>query len=134
MRGEQHNTVFRKVCQQIAQAHALFWVQPGSGLVQHQYFRFIQQRLGNAKALLHSAGKCFYPLFRHPGQRHFFQKLRRLLLCLRPGQALQRRNIKQKILRGVFRVIAEILRKIAQQIPVARVHGIDAFAIQQHFA
>ena len=55
VRGEDDDAFSRQIREQVAEADALFGVEPDGGFIDDEQLRVVEQRLGDADALLHPA-------------------------------------------------------------------------------
>ena len=93
MGGQDDNLFLCEIGYQIAEAHALFRVKPGGGLIQYENVRGIQLCLGDAQTLLHAAGEGFDLPVCHAAQIDQFQQFLRAGFRLFSAKPLNRRHI-----------------------------------------
>ena len=110
--------VYRK---NVAEAHAFHRVKSRRRLVENDDLRVVHQGIGNADALNHTTGEFLHLFARYVAQAYPFEQLLAAFLCDSGINAVERRHIGEKLRRGIVAVIAEFLRKVADQFTVTAV-------------
>ena len=134
MGGQQNDSVFRQAADYIAEFCALCRVKSACRLVKNEDFRVVYECLRNADALTHAAGIGLELFAGDLGKAGQLKKLAALFLRLIFGKSLERGEIHQKIPTGEVRIIAEVLRQIAEHIAVALAEADDIFAVEAYAA
>jgi hypothetical protein len=75
VRGEDDDALAGQIREQVAEADALFGIEPGRGLVDDQELRIVEERLRDADALAHAAGKSAERALARIGEVHQHQQL-----------------------------------------------------------
>ena len=73
MGGEQDRPIAREIGEQVAEADTFFRVEPRCRLIHDQQLRIVEERLRDADAPLHAAGKGLQFAVRHIRQRDGLQ-------------------------------------------------------------
>ena len=117
VRGENDDDVLADGAEQIVEAHALFGVEAGGGLVDDDEPRIAQQRLRDAEALLHAAGIAAQRLVAMVPQVGLPQQgVDHIAPLLGVLDALQRCEVRQQRFGRDLRIQPELLRQIAEQL------------------
>ena len=115
VRGENDDDVLADGAEQVVKAHALFGIEAGGGLVDDDEPRISQQRLRDAEALLHAAGKAaqrlvaVIPEIGLPQQR-----LHHVAPLLGVLDAFQRGEMRQQTFGRDLGIESELLRQDSQ--------------------
>ena len=114
VRGEDDNPLAGQIREQIAEAHPLLGVQPHGRLVHDQQLRIVEQRLGDAHALAHSAGITAQRPAGGVAQVDQVQQVGNFPTGLFAAHALDGRHVFEELLGRKVGVDAEVLRQVAQ--------------------
>ena len=89
MGGQDHQPIPGQSCDHGAEADSLLGVQSSGGFVQNENLWIVQQSLGYAYTLQHTAGECAQPFLPLVVKSHLFQKIFRLGGGFFSGKALE---------------------------------------------
>ena len=131
MGGEDDDLVLREAGDEIAEAHALLGVESCRGLVEYQYLRVVYHRLCDAEPLLHAARVRLNLSACVASETDLFEQPHAPLAPVALAEPLERRHVAHEVERGEVRVVAEVLREVAQHGPVLVAHVSRVTPVEQ---
>src|SRR6185369_3034046 len=135
VRRENHDDLLADAGEQIEKSIALFRIESGGRLVDDHQARIAEQRLRDAEALPHAAGKRTELALAHVPKIHLSQQCRHYLSArLALHVALQHREMIEHVQRADLRIHAEVLRQIAERATDAILVDRDVDAIENDAA
>jgi hypothetical protein len=118
VRREDHHHVLADLGEQVQKTVALLRIEAGGGLVDDDQLRIADQRLGDAEALAHAAGKAGQHLLADAPQIRLMQQgFDRRPAVRGRGDALQDCHVVEHFESGDARIDAEVLWQVAQLAP-----------------
>jgi hypothetical protein len=134
VRGQDHDAVAGQVGEQVAEPDALFWIEPHGGFVDDQQLGIVQQRLGDADALFHTARIAAQRSFAGIDEVHHLEKLVDPAAGGAAVEPFDCGDILQKLQCIQVGADAKILGQVSQNGAQVRRAACDILAIPQHRA